>query len=268
MTQDRNGDRHVFGSHDGSTHPGSPARDTPSPSSLLFSPSPQRLSSKRVLPTSDFLFLILGVALAAWYGVRGPGILATALSLLVINYAIDTQVGLVRISRFTDVLEVGAFLIKALIVVGTIEALRRARGLAESRAEKLEQVNEELRHALVFVCAYAGAELIGFVRLAWDGGVHALFTLTGRTGAAGCNLTQPDFATELANNNVIFRIPTPTFGAGLIVKLRGVPTQSPLSRAVAEISDAAADGSDVKTEWCSERTRARISGCVERRKMV
>src|SRR5258707_15077549 len=49
-----------------------------------------------------------------------------------------------------------------------------------------------------------------------DGGVHALFTLTGRTGAAGCNLAQPDFATQLSNNNVIFRIPTPTFGAGLI----------------------------------------------------
>ena len=49
-----------------------------------------------------------------------------------------------------------------------------------------------------------------------DGGVHALFTLSGRTGSAGCNLAQPDFATQLANNNVIFRIPTPIFGAGLI----------------------------------------------------
>src|SRR5919197_2441770 len=49
-----------------------------------------------------------------------------------------------------------------------------------------------------------------------DGGVHALFTISGRSGAAGCNLAQPDFATQLANNNVIFRIPTPTFGAGLI----------------------------------------------------
>jgi CxxC motif-containing protein (DUF1111 family) len=49
-----------------------------------------------------------------------------------------------------------------------------------------------------------------------DGGVHALFTITGRAGAAGCNLAQPDFATQLSNHNVIFRIPTPTFGAGLI----------------------------------------------------
>ena len=49
-----------------------------------------------------------------------------------------------------------------------------------------------------------------------DGGVHALFTVSGRTGADGCSLQQPNFADELANNNVIFRIPTPTFGAGLI----------------------------------------------------
>jgi CxxC motif-containing protein (DUF1111 family) len=49
-----------------------------------------------------------------------------------------------------------------------------------------------------------------------DGGVHALFTITGRLGATGCSLAQPDFARQLANHNVIFRIPTPVFGAGLI----------------------------------------------------
>jgi CxxC motif-containing protein (DUF1111 family) len=52
-----------------------------------------------------------------------------------------------------------------------------------------------------------------------DGGVHALFTITGRTGAAGCTLAQPDFANQLSNHNVIFRIPTPTFGAGLIEQI-------------------------------------------------
>ncbi len=55
-----------------------------------------------------------------------------------------------------------------------------------------------------------------------DGGVHALFTITGRTGATGCTLAQPDFATQLANHNVIFRIPTPVFGAGLIEQIPDV----------------------------------------------
>ena len=49
-----------------------------------------------------------------------------------------------------------------------------------------------------------------------DGGVHGLFTIAGRTDAEGCALKQPDFAQQLAANNVIFRIPTPTFGLGLV----------------------------------------------------
>src|SRR5262249_14769809 len=34
--------------------------------------------------------------------------------------------------------------------------------------------------------------------------------------ASACQMTQPDYDTQMAKNNVIFRIPTPTFGAGLI----------------------------------------------------
>jgi CxxC motif-containing protein (DUF1111 family) len=49
-----------------------------------------------------------------------------------------------------------------------------------------------------------------------DGGVHGLFTIAGRTDASGCTLSQPDFATALATHNVIFRIPTPVFGLGLV----------------------------------------------------
>ena len=49
-----------------------------------------------------------------------------------------------------------------------------------------------------------------------DGGVHDLFTVSGRVYAAGCSITQPDFATAVAQNNTSFRIPTPLFGAGLI----------------------------------------------------
>ena len=51
---------------------------------------------------------------------------------------------------------------------------------------------------------------------ALDGGVHGLFTIAGRIDAPGCNLEQPNFAQQLAEGNVIFRIPTPTFGLGLV----------------------------------------------------
>jgi CxxC motif-containing protein (DUF1111 family) len=46
-----------------------------------------------------------------------------------------------------------------------------------------------------------------------DGGVHALFTINGRADAKNCRIDQPDFSNT---QNLAFRIPTPTFGAGLI----------------------------------------------------
>ena len=49
-----------------------------------------------------------------------------------------------------------------------------------------------------------------------DGGVHGLYTIAGRTDAPGCTLAQPDFTTAVSENNVIFRIPTPLFGLGLV----------------------------------------------------
>jgi CxxC motif-containing protein (DUF1111 family) len=49
-----------------------------------------------------------------------------------------------------------------------------------------------------------------------DGGVHGLFTITGRSDATSCQLAQPNFERMLNENNVSFRIPTPVFGAGLI----------------------------------------------------
>jgi CxxC motif-containing protein (DUF1111 family) len=49
-----------------------------------------------------------------------------------------------------------------------------------------------------------------------DGGVHDLFSIQGRSDAPGCVFAQPNFSAELANNNVIFRIPIQTFGDGMI----------------------------------------------------
>jgi CxxC motif-containing protein (DUF1111 family) len=51
---------------------------------------------------------------------------------------------------------------------------------------------------------------------ALDGSVHDLYTITGRSDASGCNLAQPNFAQAVTSNNVIYRIPTPLFGLGLV----------------------------------------------------
>ena len=59
-----------------------------------------------------------------------------------------------------------------------------------------------------------------------DGNVHNLFVITGRVDASSanninggvttCGLLQPNFANNLANNNIIFRIPIITQGDGLV----------------------------------------------------
>ena len=56
-----------------------------------------------------------------------------------------------------------------------------------------------------------------------DGGVHALFVISGRVDDGGdataCTILQPNFDRHFAAGNVIFRIPTPVFGAGLVEQI-------------------------------------------------
>jgi hypothetical protein len=53
-----------------------------------------------------------------------------------------------------------------------------------------------------------------------DGGVHSLFVISGRVDASGsaarCTSVQEDFATQSRRGNVSLRIPTPTYGLGLV----------------------------------------------------
>ncbi|MGE3333182.1 MAG: di-heme oxidoredictase family protein [Rhodospirillaceae bacterium] len=70
-----------------------------------------------------------------------------------------------------------------------------------------------------FITANGPVRVARFIRDAQgrpDGGVHALFTITGRTDAGNCRIAQPNFAGEIAADNVVFRIPTPLYGLGLV----------------------------------------------------
>jgi CxxC motif-containing protein (DUF1111 family) len=56
-----------------------------------------------------------------------------------------------------------------------------------------------------------------------DGGVHNLFVVSGRADAGSCGIQQPSFTPagnalsgQGGNPNIVFRIPTPLLGAGLI----------------------------------------------------
>jgi CxxC motif-containing protein (DUF1111 family) len=52
-----------------------------------------------------------------------------------------------------------------------------------------------------------------------NGGVETLYTIAGRSDAGNCTsniISQPGFSQAISQNNIIFRIPTPTFGSGLM----------------------------------------------------
>jgi CxxC motif-containing protein (DUF1111 family) len=53
-----------------------------------------------------------------------------------------------------------------------------------------------------------------------DGNVHQLFTIAGRTDAAGCSVAQPNFTQAAADGDLVLRQVTPTYGDGLIEVVR------------------------------------------------
>jgi CxxC motif-containing protein (DUF1111 family) len=55
-----------------------------------------------------------------------------------------------------------------------------------------------------------------------DGTVHQLFTITGRSDAAACNISQPDFVTAASQGNLVLRQVPPTYGDGLIEVIRNI----------------------------------------------
>jgi CxxC motif-containing protein (DUF1111 family) len=92
-----------------------------------------------------------------------------------------------------------------------------------------------------------------------DGEVHDIFVITGRTDATGCNIAQFDFLPagnpltgQGGNANIIFRIPTPVFGAGLI---ESIPDSAILANMKANASEKSAMG-------ISGHANAHLSGNV------
>ena len=92
-----------------------------------------------------------------------------------------------------------------------------------------------------------------------DGEVHDIFVITGRTDAPGCNISQFDFLPagnpltgQGGNANIIFRIPTPLFGAGLI---EAIPDSAILANMQSNASQKSALG-------ISGHANAHLSGNV------
>ena len=80
-----------------------------------------------------------------------------------------------------------------------------------------------------------------------DGGVHDLFTIAGMAGADKCRISQPNFAQAAAANNLIFRVPTPLFGAGFVEQI----TDATIVENLADFEDGGREGRPWNS-WPSE----------------
>jgi K+-sensing histidine kinase KdpD len=90
-----------------------------------------------------FTVFVLPVALAAWMGGLGPGLVATALSLVVGVFLFVEPTGRLEFTSVADAAYAVTFVLAGLVVTGLAEALRRGRGRAELnafRAERLQAV--------------------------------------------------------------------------------------------------------------------------------
>jgi signal transduction histidine kinase len=94
-------------------------------------------------PTPSFLFFVPAVAVAAWYGGRGPSTLTTLLSLLLIDLNFLAPGGSLALDRIEG-LEIIAFIIVAMTITLTMNALHRALAIAEQQARELKVLNDEV----------------------------------------------------------------------------------------------------------------------------
>lgn len=105
------------------------------------------------------------------------------------------------------------------IVGGSSPGLRSPQNPVPNPQVALANLDRAANFVPSFITAAGPVREARFIRNAdgsLDGGVHGLYTIAGRSDALGCDLAQPPFADQIAAHNVIFRIPTPVFGLGLV----------------------------------------------------
>ncbi len=94
------------------------------------------------------MFFIPAVAISAWFGGLGPSVLATAMSLALIRVDF-LEPGWIGPVPTNGALAVSAFLVVAVTIAATMEALRRSRALANSHAAELERLNYEAQRVAI-----------------------------------------------------------------------------------------------------------------------
>lgn len=96
-----------------------------------------------------YLPFAAAVAVSAWYGGLGPGLAASVLSVLAIDFSFLAPIGRLELTHAEELFDIAIFVAVALIISTTTSALRRARGEALARslalARAIEAAEERMR---------------------------------------------------------------------------------------------------------------------------
>jgi CHASE3 domain sensor protein len=96
-------------------------------------------------PTAlPFISFFPAIAMAAWYGGLGAGVLATLLSAVAAHWFFIEPVHSWSITKFSDVAALVAFLIASGFIIGAMEAMHRAHARARAELTARERAEAEL----------------------------------------------------------------------------------------------------------------------------
>ena len=105
----------------------------------------------------SFMFFVPAIALTAWRTGRGATVLATTLSLLLIDWFFLPPLRSLAIVGSTSVLDIIAFLVLTATIIVATEALRRAHQVSERRARELQAVSTRASKLLSVTTALSEA---------------------------------------------------------------------------------------------------------------
>jgi len=230
-----------------------------------------------------FITFFPAVAMAAWYGGLGPGLVALLLAAATANWFFMAPVNDWAIRTFTDVTTIGAFLIASGFIIAAIEAMHRARGRLTGEIAQRKGAQGSLAQEKVLLAVTLASIGDGVITTDAHGSITFLNSeaerLTGWTTAAAAGRPLPDVfriineQTQQATENPVTKVFRTGKVAGLAnhtILIARDDTEIPIDDSAAPIRQP--DGSlagvvlvfrDVTEDRKSQQARAQLAAIVE-----
>jgi light-regulated signal transduction histidine kinase (bacteriophytochrome) len=91
-----------------------------------------------------FQIAVVAVVFSAWYGGLWPSLASAALTAGLIAVFLLEPIGSLQVNQWEEILQIGVFLVVAVVVSALSEARHRAERSLQSRTRQLEEANREL----------------------------------------------------------------------------------------------------------------------------